>query len=66
VKKLPFVFLICLLFSSNSFACKCALKSVEESFSYSKAVLLIEVQSLEVVRDGDRSLEVGSIKYLEV
>ncbi|QPB82394.1 hypothetical protein CWC22_005090 [Pseudoalteromonas rubra] len=65
MKKLPFVFLIRLLFSSSSFACQCKLKSVEEYFTDSKAVLLIEVQSLEVVRETDESLKAGSIKYLE-
>ncbi|MDP5205494.1 hypothetical protein ORI99_00325 [Alishewanella sp. SMS9] len=61
MKKLLLIFLMLLLYSPTSFSCSCKLKSVEESFSDSKAVLLIEVQKLEVVRNEDN----GTIKYLE-
>ncbi|KJY95181.1 hypothetical protein [Pseudoalteromonas piscicida] len=65
MNKFFFVFLICVLFSSSCFACKCNFTSVEKSFSASKAVLLIEVQSLKVVREEGNSRKAGQIKYLE-
>lgn len=63
MKNLLLLALSTLLFTTKSIACSCAPTTIDESFFDSKAVLLIEVESLTAVRDNDK--EYGRIKYLE-
>ena len=60
-----YLFILSLLFSGQSLACKCKTKTVEGYFADAKAVLLVEVESLNVVRADANSESPNSVQYLE-